>query len=201
MALTTAGACLLNGLRLLGVRQPAPMRWRALPAASGALAALTAGLIAADIYFSENRPRHSDVALGAVGKPFPLKFTAFGGGEIDLAAMQGKVVLLDFWATWCGPCKGQLPYIRAAHDKWHAKGLEVVGISCDRDEAALRSYLQAAALPWRHYFDGRGMKNHYVQKYQLRGIPELWLIDKRGVLRDLDAFENLDAKIAALLRE
>src|SRR5438067_10175070 len=71
------------------------------------------------------------------GKPVDIKFTAVDGREVDLAKLKGKVVLIDFWATWCGPCMGEVPHVVEAYQKLHGKGFEIVGISFDKDKGAL----------------------------------------------------------------
>lgn len=72
--------------------------------------------------------------LPQVGKPSPpLKFKAIDGREVDLEQLKGKVVLLDFWATWCPPCIEELPHMRDAHERYHKDGLVVIGVSFDVD--------------------------------------------------------------------
>jgi thiol-disulfide isomerase/thioredoxin len=202
VATTAATTNAYNGLRLVRSRSSAPpMRGKLLPRVSYGSALVMLGLIGADIYHTENRPMHSDVAVAAIGKPFDLSFTAYRGGAVDVSAMKGKVILIDFWATWCGPCKAELPQIVALHQKWHAAGFEVIGISLDQDTAALDSYLDAHPLPWPNYFDGKVWQNPYVLKYQVHMIPQLWLIDKTGRLRDLNGYIDLEQKVKKLLRE
>lgn len=198
-----AASCFVSGLQWVGLPLPGlPAARRAAISRFGyVLAPLTLGLLATDIAYTATRPMSGEVAIAGLGQPFELKFKAVDGRDVDLRAMKGKVVLLNFWATWCGPCKAELPMIRAAYEKWHARGLEVVGISCDTDAGAVRSFVRANSLPWPTHFDGKGWDNTYRVKFGVRGIPQLWLIDKAGVLRELSAELNLDATLEKYLRE
>ncbi len=201
VALTIASGA-ISGLRLLGWSRVLALRWVGLARLSYVLTPVVLGLLVADIYRTETQPFHTPPELAAVGKPFPLKFTAFDGQPVDLAALKGKVVLLNYWATWCGPCVHELPELRALYSRWHAQGVEIIGISCDSDATALRTFLKANPLPWPTYFDGQGFAhNIYRAKYTLRGIPQLWLIDKQGLLCELDVAGNDDAMIARYLRQ
>ena len=76
----------------------------------------------------------------ASGDSTDLTFTAADGSNVDLAKLHGKVVLLDFWATWCGPCRGEVPNVVAAYNRYHAQGFEVVGISLDEDRATMTQF-------------------------------------------------------------
>lgn len=139
--------------------------------------------------------------LDAPGKPLDIKFTALDGREVDLNQIRGKVVLVDFWATWCGPCVGELPHIKEAYQKFHAQGFEVVGISFDSDKKTLERFVQSKDLPWPQFFDGQGWKNQFGVQYCIHSIPEMWLVDKKGNLRETNARESLQAKVAKLLAE
>ena len=127
--------------------------------------------------------------LDSFGKPVSLQFTAVDGREVDLVGMRGKVVLVDFWATTCGPCIKELPRVKAAYDKFRGQGFEVIGISCDTDKEQLNKFLDEKGFPWPQYFDGKGFGNKISQSFGIDGIPHMFLVDKKGLLR----FDNVRA--------
>ncbi len=136
-----------------------------------------------------------------VGKPLTLQFTALDGQAVDLQKLKGKVVLIDFWATWCGPCVGEIPNVKAAYAKLHGQGFEILGISFDQDKDALTKFLKEKEMTWPQYFDGEGWKNRFGQEFGIDGIPTMWLVDKKGVLRDQEARDGLAEKVEKLLAE
>jgi thiol-disulfide isomerase/thioredoxin len=139
--------------------------------------------------------------LESVGKPLALQFTAVDGRSVDLAAMKGKVVLVDFWATWCGPCVGELPHVKEAYDQLHAKGFEIVGISLDNETQKLTAFTAKNNMAWPQFCDGKGWENKYAQQFGVTSIPAMWLVDKRGLLRDVNGREDLREKVEKLLAE
>jgi thiol-disulfide isomerase/thioredoxin len=139
--------------------------------------------------------------LDLLGKPLDLKFTALDGREVDLRKLAGKVVLVDFWATWCGPCVAELPNVKAAYDKLHAKGLEVVGISFDQGRDKLQTFVAREEIKWPQYFDGLLWENKFGLQFGIHSIPTMWLVDKQGNLRDLNGRDDLAGKVEKLLAE
>lgn len=119
------------------------------------------------------------------------------GRPLDLAAYRGKVVLVDFWATWCGPCIGELPNVRAAYDKYKAKGFDIIGISLDQDREQLESFLKEHGMTWAQYFDGQGWKNKLAKQFGISSIPATYLLDQEGriVATDLRG-DDLEKELA-----
>ncbi len=136
-----------------------------------------------------------------LGKSLKLKFTAFDGREVDLEKMRGKVVMIDFWATWCGPCLAAIPKVKTAYDKFRPKGFEIVGINLDSDPARVTQLVESSKLTWPHHFDGQGYENQFAQDFGVPSIPTMWLVDRKGILRELSADRGLEQKIERLLAE
>jgi thiol-disulfide isomerase/thioredoxin len=134
-------------------------------------------------------------------KPLEMKFTAVDGREVDVSKLQGKVVLIDFWATWCGPCVAELPNVLKAYKELHPKGFEIVGISLDGDKAELEAFVKEKGMEWPQYFDGKGWKNEIAGKYGIQSIPTMWLLNKKGMVVSTDARGGLEEQVAKLLAE
>ena len=143
--------------------------------------------------------------LSLPGKPMEITGTILGGGAFDQKALAGKVVLVDFWATWCGPCVAEMPNILAQYEKYHAKGFEVVGVSLDEDRAALEAFVAEKKLPWPILFEqsgGEGWRHPMATKYGISGIPQLILIGRDGNVITLNARgEALAKKLAELFKD
>jgi len=121
--------------------------------------------------------------LDLIGKPVALQFTAVDGREVNLDNMKGKVVLVDFWES-----AQELPRVKAAYDKFHGQGFEVIGIYCYTDKERMNDLIQVIGQPWPQYFDGQGGK--FTQEFGIDGIPHMFLVDKKGCLR----FDNVRAR-------
>ena len=134
-------------------------------------------------------------------KPLDLKFTAVDGSEVDVSKLRGKVVLIDFWATWCGPCIAELPNVLKAYEELHPQGFEIIGISLDQDKSKLEAFVKERGMSWPQYFDGKGWENDLSTRYGIRSIPAMWLVNKKGMVVSTNAREGLAAEVKKLLAE
>jgi peroxiredoxin len=119
----------------------------------------------------------------AVGQKFPdFNELDLDGQPLSVSMYRGKVVLIDFWATWCVPCVAEMPNVRRAYDTYHDQGFEVIGVSLDKDREKLLNYISRRGIPWPQYFDGRGWSNKLSQRCEIRGIPATFLLDRNGII-------------------
>jgi len=139
--------------------------------------------------------------LYRLGNPLPFQGIAMDGSSIDLHLMKGRVVMFDFWETDCGYCLKELPEIEAAYKKFHRQGFDIISVSFDADKKSLVSFLAKKPMEWPQYFAGPDWQTTHGRVFDVSGVPTLWLVDKRGNLRDLNASEDLDRKIEELLKE
>jgi thiol-disulfide isomerase/thioredoxin len=124
------------------------------------------------------------------------------GQPLSLARFKGKVVLVDFWATWCGPCMEEMPNVIATYKKYHDQGFEIVGVSLDKDKDSVASYLKAKEITWPQYFDGLFWDNKLAVQYGVHEIPTNYLLDGTGTIlgKELRG-PALDQAVAAALKK
>lgn len=119
-----------------------------------------------------------------VGNPaIELGAVSTQGKKIRLADYRGKVVLLDFWAAWCMPCKIEMPNVIKVYNEFHKKGFEIIGISLDSDKGQFEAFTQANAMTWPQIYDGKGWQSELARRYGVTGIPATFLLDKGGKIR------------------
>lgn len=123
------------------------------------------------------------------------------GKQVSLKDLRGQYVLLDFWASWCRPCRMENPNVVAAYNRFKDKGFTVLGVSLDQNREPWMAAIQQDNLTWTHISDLKGWGNEAAKMYNVQGIPQNFLIDKEGkiVAKDLRG-EALDQKLAELLK-
>jgi thiol-disulfide isomerase/thioredoxin len=139
--------------------------------------------------------------LDLPGKEMKIEGTTTDGESFDWKAYRGKVVLVDYWATWCGPCVEELPNVKENYEKYHVKGFEVVGISLDEDPGRLQRFLAEREIPWDCLFkEGAGTNHPMANYYGVMKIPTTMLLDRDGKVVSMDVRGgDLGRQLAKLL--
>jgi thiol-disulfide isomerase/thioredoxin len=127
----------------------------------------------------------------APGSKFPdFDEKDLDGKSLSVANYKGKVVLIDFWATWCGPCVHELPNVIKTYEKHHGEGFEIIGISLDREgekeKQKLLDFLKEKNMTWQQYYDGKYWENKLAVKYGVQSIPATYLLDGEGKILGKD---------------
>lgn len=145
--------------------------------------------------------------IKTLGKPFDLEFQdAITGTTVSIKALKGQVVVIDFWATWCGPCIAEMPHMKELYAKYHDEGVQFIGISLDSPEdkgglEKLRKYVDEKKIPWPQYYQGDGWASEFSTSWGINSIPSLFIVDKNGNLKSVKARGKLEKLIPELLAE
>jgi thiol-disulfide isomerase/thioredoxin len=143
--------------------------------------------------------------LASVGKTFDLTFRdAIGGAEISMRNLRGKIVVVDFWATWCGPCVAEMPRMKELYARYHGKGVEFIGVSLDSPEGEgglgkLKAFVAKNEIPWPQYYQGNGWESEFSLGLGINAIPAVFLVDQDGKLFSPDAGSKLETLILELM--
>ncbi len=137
----------------------------------------------------------------SVGKPAPeVTSVDLDGKKVKLSDLRGKIVVLDFWATWCGPCRAMIPHSRKLVARMKDKPFVMVSISADAERATVQEFLKKNPMPWTHWFNGA--EGAALEDWEVEGLPTVVVLDPKGVIRFKDVREEeLDEAVEALLKE
>ena len=169
-----------------------------------ALSSLTNSLspnLAATPYVKSLKERVATLESVAIGQPaVDFSLNDPDGNPISLASLKGKYVLVDFWASWCGPCRRENPNVVALYNELHDKGFEILGVSFDTKHDKWVEAIADDQLTWPHVSDLEGWKNAAGKLYGVRSIPHTVLLDPKGIIiaKDLRG-DELRAKLEELL--
>ena len=141
-----------------------------------------------------------DALVGKKAIDFSVK--DLNGNDLSLEQYHGTVVLLDFWAVWCGPCIAEMPNVKQVYEKYKDNNFQIIGISLDQSRDKLVDYLEKEGITWPQVFDGNGWENQVAQMYGISAIPHMYLIDGEGMVRKSGVRGHaLEPAVAELVRE
>jgi len=151
-------------------------------------------------FLGETAARAEEEGLPTGSKPPALAVTTLAGVKLDLEGQAGKVVLVDFWATWCGPCRYAIPVIQGLHEQYAEKGLVVLGISNERAEV-VRKFVGQNKMTYNIAADPA--YGDIMRRYRVRGIPTLVAVDRKGILRmyEIGFGRDSGAKLGAVVQK
>lgn len=170
----------------------------------GALDDETLSLLKKDKRFEKLMQKINDnIGIGKPVKDFGFKL--INGRDFFISRNRGKVILIDFWATWCPPCVKGIPFLKEMYSQYSSQGFEVIAISLDSDQKAVADYLKKEQIKWPVRLSGEGWMDKTARLFKVNLIPSYWLIDRKGILRDfgyrLRDKKNLQAVIEKLIAE
>jgi thiol-disulfide isomerase/thioredoxin len=133
---------------------------------------------------------------------FPFNVKSVTGDELSLDKLKGKVVVLDFWASWCGPCRAEMPAVKRLWQDYKKENFVLIGVNLDDNRKAFEQYVKEEGVTWPQYYDGKGWGNRIAELYGVHAIPMTFIIDQQGMIRASGLRgERLYNKIGDLLKE
>lgn len=141
-----------------------------------------------------------------IGRPFDLAFEdAISGEKVTIEAMRGRVVVIDFWATWCAPCVEALPHLKELRERWKARGVEFIGVSLDLPEdqgglERLKAFVKRHEITWPQFHQGGGWESEFSSSWGVNFIPCVFVIDQQGRLHAANVRDRLEEVVEALLK-
>ena len=154
-------------------------------------------------YYLQLKEQVDELRKLAIGSPAPdINLPTPDGNTLALTSLKGKVVLVDFWASWCKPCRAENPNVKKAYNKYKDKGFEILGVSLDKQKKAWVNAIEKDGLPWKHISDLAAWQSSVVPLYSIKGIPLTYLIDRDGTIiaKNLRG-EALHQKLAEIFGE
>jgi thiol-disulfide isomerase/thioredoxin len=145
--------------------------------------------------------------LEGVGKPFELEFTdAIKGSKVSTKDLKGKIVVIDFWATWCTLCLAEMPTMKRLYAEYHDKGVEFIGISLDQpvENGGLKDlteYVAKSEIPWPQYYQGKFWDSEFSNSWYINTLPAVFIVDADGKVADVNAQGKLEKLIPEYLKK
>ena len=151
---------------------------------------------------SETQPPTGNKSTAGIGMPAPeITMADTSGKQFSLSSLKGKYVLVDFWASWCAPCRGENPNVVANYNKYKNKNFAILGVSLDEDRASWLKAIKKDNLSWKHISDLKGWNSAAVSKYGFDAIPYNVLLNPEGKIIATELREgNLGKKLAEVLK-
>jgi thiol-disulfide isomerase/thioredoxin len=137
-----------------------------------------------------------------IGTRLELEFTdVLSGREVSFESLRGKVVVVDFWATWCGPCVSEIPQMKALYEKWRTRGVEFVGISLDQTKGRVVAFCEENGVEWPQYCEeGKAWDTEFSSELGISSIPTIFVLDKQGRVDSVKARGRVEAAIQEAMR-
>ncbi len=136
----------------------------------------------------------------SVGDRPNIDFTATDGTRVTSEALRGRIVIIDFWATWCGPCVQSMPHMIKLNQEYASQGVQVLGVSLDSNRRSMESFIKQRNMPWPQYFDGKGWNNTMAKAWGVKGIPRIFILSPEGEVLWAGHPANMDSAFQDALK-